>query len=159
MSCPAYRCLCERLIISESVTFTGGTLIINIPQDSYRNGEKYCIVIAQTIPETATITAPVVITIGADTTQYPLSYCDCTQVTACSINSRTRYSTKVRTNSTGGTFVLLKKLPCSRCITQPSALPIVTATTTEPIEPVVPAAFTPVSVKTAKTNSKVEKEE
>ena len=69
---------CKNLIISESVTFTAGTgLIINIPEGSYADGCKYCIVVAQTIPVETTITAPVVITIGGDTTTtYPLLHCD-----------------------------------------------------------------------------------
>lgn len=125
MSCSNHNKICERLIISDSVTFENNTLIINIPQGNYCNDEKYCIVVAQSIPDTTTITAPVVITIGTDTTTtYPLVYCDCTNVYACSINSRTRYSVKVHTDIGGGVFSLLKKLPCSRCTNQPSSLPV-----------------------------------
>lgn len=125
MSCSNHNKICERLIISDSVTFENNTLIINIPQGNYCNDEKYCIVVAQSIPNTTTITAPVVITIGTDTTTtYPLVYCDCTNVYACSINSRTRYSVKVHTDIGGGVFSLLKKLPCSRCTNQPPSLPV-----------------------------------
>ncbi len=124
MSCSNCNRLCERLVISNSVTFTDGNLVINIPQDNYRNNEKYCIVVAQNIPETTTITAPVVITIGTGTTTYPLVYCDCTDVYACSINTRTRYSVRVRTGMGGGVFSMLKKLPCSRCTNQPASLPV-----------------------------------
>jgi hypothetical protein len=46
MSCPNYKRLCERLVISESVTFATDTLTINIPAGSYLDGEKYCIVVA-----------------------------------------------------------------------------------------------------------------
>lgn len=129
MSCSNCNKLCERLIISDSVTFTNNTLVVNIPQGNYSNNEKYCIVVAQNIPDTTTITAPVVITIGTDTaTTYPLVYCDCTNVYACSINTRTRYSVKVHTDIGGGVFSLLKKLPCSRCTNQPASLPIATPT-------------------------------
>ena len=72
MSCPNYKRLCNKLVISQSVTFANGTLIINIPQQAYNNCEKYCIVVAQNIPETTTIAAPVVITIGTNTTTYHL---------------------------------------------------------------------------------------
>lgn len=65
--------LCNRLVISQDVIFSGGTLNINIPAGSYADGEKYCIVIAQAIPAATTITAPVVITIGDGTAQYPLT--------------------------------------------------------------------------------------
>ena len=130
MSCPTYKQLCDRLIISQSVTFTNGNLIINIPQNNYRNNEKYCIVVAQTIPSTTTINAPVLITIGSDTTTtYPLINCNCTPVLACSINTRTRYSTCVRTSINSGVFQIIKKLPCSQCRVSPSSLPIAETTT------------------------------
>lgn len=126
MSCTNYNKICKRLVISTSVTFTDNTLIINIPQNNYGDKQKYCIVVAQNLPDTTTITAPVVITIGSDTTTtYPLVYCDGTAVSACSINTRTRYSTIVRTDVTGGVFTLTKKLPCSHCSNGPSSLPIV----------------------------------
>lgn len=131
MSCPETRRLCKRLVISSSVTFTNGVLIINLPQGNYANSEKYCIVVAQNIPTTATVTAPVVITIGTGTTQYPLLNCDCTQVYACSINRRTRYSMRVHTNLTSGSFRLLGRLPCSRCIDNLTSLPAPTTTATE----------------------------
>ncbi len=123
MNCSDTRKLCNHLIISDSVTFTGGNLVINLPAGSYRDNEKYCIVVAQNIPDTTTINAPVFITIGTDTTLYPLTNCDCTSVYACSINTRTRYSTRVHTNRTTGTFRLLGKLPCSQCSNNLPSLP------------------------------------
>lgn len=111
MSCKNVCKLCNRLVISQSVTFTDGNLIINIPAGSYLNGEKYCIVIAQSIPSTTTINAPVVITIGTGTVQYPLVKSNCSQVTACGVRTRTRYSTCVSTSSTGGSFKMLGS-PC-----------------------------------------------
>lgn len=122
--------LCDRLIISSAVTFADGTLTINLPAGNYGNREKYCIVVAQTIPETATITAPVVITIGDDaTTTYPLVNCDCSTVYACSINTRTRYTVCVFTDITSGVFRLMGKLPCSRCTSNLASLPAPAATT------------------------------
>ncbi len=73
MACKPVCRLCDRLIISQAVTFTDGTLIINLPAGAYNNCRKYCIVIAQAIPAATTINAPVVITIGAGTEQYPLT--------------------------------------------------------------------------------------
>ena len=90
MSCPTSKCLCDKLIISQSVTFTNGQLVINIPAGSYTDDGKYCIVVAQAIPTTTTIAANVVITIGTDTTTYPLVNCDCTNVNACQISRRKR---------------------------------------------------------------------
>lgn len=129
MSCQNIKRLCNNLVISSSVTFTDGNLIINLPAGSYQNRCKYCIVVAQTIPSTTTIDAPVVITIGTDTTQYPLMNPDCTNVTACSINSRTRYSVCVFTNISSGVFKLLQKVPCSHCGNNLAALPAPTTAT------------------------------
>lgn len=113
MACKPTCRLCDKLIISQSVTFTGGNLVINLPAGSYRNGCKYCIVVAQAIPATATINAPVVVTIGTGTELYPLTNRCCAQLTACAIRTRTRYSTVVSTNSTGGSFKLLgNACPC-----------------------------------------------
>lgn len=113
MACKPVCKLCNRLVISQAVTFTGGNLVINLPAGSYNNGQKYCIVIAQTIPDTATINAPVVITIGTGTETYPLTNRCCSQITACGIRTRTRYSTVVSTSGTGGTFKLLgNTCPC-----------------------------------------------
>lgn len=111
MSCSGVCKLCPRLVISQSVTFTGGNLIVNIPTGSYQNNCKYCIVVAQAIPSTATINAPIVITIGTGTVQYPLTDRCCRQVTVCGIRTRTRYSVCVNTTSTGGTFKMLGN-PC-----------------------------------------------
>ena len=114
MACKNVCNLCDRLIISTAVTFTAGTgLIITIPEGSYNDGCKYCIVVAQTIPAATTITAPVFIQIGDGTELYPLNKCDCTQATACSIRTRTKYSTRVETSATTGVFKLLGNIPCS----------------------------------------------
>lgn len=113
MACANVCRLCNRFIISDSVAFTGGNLVINIPAGTYENGEKYCIVVAQSIPTTTTISAPVYVTIGAGTTLYPLTNRCCAQLTACGIRTRTRYSTVVVTNATGGSFRLLGRPACA----------------------------------------------
>lgn len=109
----AYNCrLCDRLIISQTVTFTAPNLIINLPAGAYQNCERYCIVVAQTIPDDTTINAPVFITIGDGTELYPLNQCNGVQATASGIRTRTRYATKVTTTATGGAFRLLGKICC-----------------------------------------------
>ena len=114
MACKSNCKICNNLIISTAVTYTAGTgLVITIPEGAYADNGKYCIVVAQTIPTTTTITAPVSIQIGAGTELYPLNKCDCTQATACSIRTRTKYSTRVETNATGGVFRLLGNVCCS----------------------------------------------
>ena len=113
MACNNVCRLCKRFVISSAVTFTDGNLVINIPAGTYENGEKYCIVVAQTIPSTTTINAPVYVTIGTGTTLYPVTNKCCAQLTACAIRTRTKYSTVVSTTPTGGTFKLLGRPACA----------------------------------------------
>lgn len=49
MACKTSCRLCPHLVISNAVTFANDTLTINIPAGSYQNGEKYCIVVAESI--------------------------------------------------------------------------------------------------------------
>lgn len=110
--------ICDRIVISTSVavvTVDGvDTLVIDVPAATYRDCQRICLVIAQSIPVTATIAMPVAISIGGDTTTvYPLVRCDCAQVTACSVRTRTRYPLKVSTTSTGGVFKVLRGLSCA----------------------------------------------
>lgn len=106
--------LCPGIVISTAVTFVGGTLVIDIPATSFRDGQKLCLIVAQTIPATTTITAPVAISIGGDTTTlYPVVGCDCVQITACAIRTRTRYPMRVNTNATSAVFKVLRGLSCA----------------------------------------------
>ena len=118
MSCNNNCKLCNRLIISNSVTVAAvdgvDTLLIDIPASTYMDGCRYCLVVAQSIPDTATINMPVAVTIGTvTTTVYPLTRCNCAQVTACAIRTRTKYPVLVSTNATGGVFKVLSGLSCS----------------------------------------------
>ena len=117
MSCKNSCRLCNRLVISTSVTMVtvGGvdTVVIDLPARAYNNGEKYCIIIAQPIPTAATIVSPVAFSIGGDTTTvYPFVRCNCAQITACGIRTRTRYATVVSTTSTGGVFKSMGGISC-----------------------------------------------
>lgn len=115
--------LCDRLIISDSVTVVGTDLVVDIPAGSYGNCDSYCIVIAQTIPDTATINMPVSISIGGvTTTLYPLVDRCGIQLVASELRTRTRYKTCVRTNATGGVFRLFNKV-CNRTTNNLTALP------------------------------------
>lgn len=129
MACANYKKLCKNLVISQGVTFADNTLVINLPSGNYNDDCKYCIVVAQNLPDTTTITAPVVFTIGDDTTTtYPLLGCGCTPVYACAINKRTRYSTIVHTDIGGGAFSLIGKIPCSACGNSVPSIPVPTTT-------------------------------
>ena len=111
--CGQTQRLCDRRIISQAVTFADDTLTINLPAGSYANGCKYCIVVAQAIPAATTINAPVVVTIGDSTEEYPVTNQCCAQLTACSIRTRTKYPVVVATDATGGTFKVVGKVACA----------------------------------------------
>lgn len=123
MACSNVGCLCNHLVFSQAITFADNTLTINLPAGSYANQGKYCIVIAQEIPTTTTIAANVVITIGDDTTEYPLVNNNCTNVSARELSTRTRYATRVFTNIQSGVFKLLGNLNCSSCQCRSNAAP------------------------------------
>lgn len=112
MGCKNVCKLCDRLIISQSVAFTDGQLIITLPSGSYENKGKYCIVVAQSIPTTTTINAPVVIQIGTGPVLYPVTKPNCTQLTASGIRTRTKYAMRVYTTSDSGTFRMLENVCC-----------------------------------------------
>lgn len=146
--------LCDRLIISDSVTYTAATnsLVIDIPAGTYYRGHKYCLVVAQAIPDTTTITALVYVSIGGDTTTlYPLVRSNCAQVTACSIRTRTRYATCVVTDTATGSFRLIGDVPCSpnRAL---ASLPITAAAAANLVRTVaVPTNSTMTKTTTTKT--------
>ena len=105
--------LCDRMIISQAVTFDGTSLVVNLPAGGYTDGCRDCVVIAQSIPAATTINAPVVFTIGTGTVQYTVTRCDCTPATACNIHTRTKYPVRVETTATSGVFRLLGR--CCSC--------------------------------------------
>ncbi|MGN0961022.1 MAG: hypothetical protein ACI4PF_02340 [Christensenellales bacterium] len=170
MSCKPSCRLCDNLVISRSVTVVTvagvPTLVIDLPARTYMNGCKYCIIVAQTIPATATINMPVAFSInGVTTTVYPFVRCNCSQITACGIRTRTRYSTIVSTTATGGVFKSLGgicccpnnnllSLPVVTTTTAPAATPAVASLSTD--EPVVANAKVP--NKTTKTVTTTTKE-
>ena len=97
------------------VTIDGtDTLVVDIPTGVYSNGCKVCLVIAQTIPTTATIGTPVAISIGGDTTTvYPIVGRDCNQITACAIRTRRKYPLRISTTTTSAVFKSLGNLSCA----------------------------------------------
>ena len=133
MACKPSCKLCKNLVITQSATIVAvngvDTLVFDLPTRCYLDGCKVCIVIAQTLPPETTIVTPVAFSIGGDTTTvYPFVRCDCSQVTACAIRTRTRYSTIVSTNAVGGVFKSLGGLcPCP--INNLESLPVPATTT------------------------------
>ena len=103
--------LCKKLIISQAINFDAGTntLIVDLPAGSYVNNCNYCIVLAQSIPSSATINAPVVFSIGGGATQYPFLNCNCTPILASQIRTRRKYKTRVSTSIGTGVFKYVGK--------------------------------------------------
>lgn len=125
MACKNVCRLCPNLVISTAVAFDAANNVLNItiPNNGYKNGQKVCIVVAQTIPTATTRTALVNIIIEDST--FPLVKCNCAQASACEINSRTKYCTRVVTDTVSGSFRLLGKIyPCS--LNNLNTLPITT---------------------------------
>lgn len=122
--------LSNNTILSQSVTIvtvgTVPTLVIDLPAGTYMNGCNYGIVIAQAIPTaTATLDMPVAFSIGGvTTTVYPFTTCNCAQVTASQIATRTKYCTRVVTTPTGGSFRSLGGLSCSCSTNNLVSLPV-----------------------------------
>lgn len=110
--------VCKNVIFSTGVTLETidgtETLVVDIPDGTYGNCCQYCLILTQAIPLDTPISAPVAISIGGDiTTVYPLVSCDCSQVTACAIRTRTKYPVIVSTNTISGVFKVLRNLSCA----------------------------------------------
>lgn len=123
--------LCDKFVLSQAITFDGTNLVVNLPTGTYGNGCKYCIVLAQAIPEATTINAPVVFTIGTDTTTYSFLNKDCTPIYASQVRTRRLYSTRVNTAVATGVFKYIGNccLP-NNSTTVARSLPIEEATIT-----------------------------
>lgn len=128
--------LCDRFILSTAINFdsTNNQVIVALPANAYENCQKYCIVLAQSIPTSARINSTVVFTVGNNPTRYPFVNRDCTPVYASQIRTRRVYSTRVNTAVNSGVFKYIGKCP----------LPCNTITTINSI-PVTPASTTPAS--------------
>lgn len=125
--------LCPNIVISTAVTVITidgvDTLVIDIPAGFYPNNRRICLIVAQTIPTTATINMPVAISIAGDTSVvYPILNCDCTPVTACAIRTRTKYGLYLSTTATSAMFKTVRKLLCYPTEVLP-AIPAPTTTT------------------------------
>ena len=130
MDCVQNCRLCPKFILSQAIIYDGTSLIVNLPQNSYGNGIKYCILLAQSIPAETVINAPVVFTIGTGTTQYPFTNQNCTPIYASQVRTRTVYPTRVNTAVDSGVFKYIGScnLP-SNATTTIQSIPVETATT------------------------------
>lgn len=104
-----------RSVPVEAVTFAAGTLTINIPQRTYNSGCPYFLRLNEPIPDTATVGADVVITIGDGTVEYPLLDLTGVQVTAERLRSGYSYPVAVVGTGANGAFKVLAPLVYSKC--------------------------------------------
>lgn len=110
MACKNICRMCNRLVVSVSITVAAGEMIITLPEGTYLHGEKYCLVLAQPIPVDALPTdagLPVVIQVTGDAAEYPLLDRNGIQVTAGELRTRTRYATRVFESLTTSAFKLI----------------------------------------------------
>ncbi len=108
MACKNICKMCNRLVVSTTITVAAGEMIITLPAGAYLQGEKYCLVLAQAIPADAVDPGlPVVIQTTGDTTDYPLLDKAGLQVTADQLRTRTRYATRIYETLTGSAFRLI----------------------------------------------------
>lgn len=116
MECIKNCKLCERLILSTAINYDAATntVIVALPATSFENCRKYCIVLAQAIPEAATINAEVVFTVGTNTAQYPFLNKNCVPVAVTQIRTRRIYPVKLSTSIGNGVFKYIGScpLPC-----------------------------------------------
>ena len=123
--------LCPRFVptVSISIVAINGvdTLVLDLPNGTYLDGEQYCIITAQAIPAAATVNMPVAVSINGDTTTvYPLvAQCTCLQAVAAQIRTRTKYCTCVQTNAISGVFKAFSGLTMN-CYDRLLSLPVVT---------------------------------
>ena len=112
MSCNTACRECDRKVYVSTITFAAGTLTLNFPDSmSYVNGCKYCFVLTTDLPDTATVNAPVVVTVGAGTTEFPLFDRCGRQVVVQQLRTRRRYPVRISTTATGGSVTALCCLP------------------------------------------------
>lgn len=133
MECVKNCRLCNKFILSQSIVYnsTVNQLIIDLPAGSYGDCQKYCIVLAQSIPSETTINAQVVFTIGGDaTTGYPFLNRNCTPIYASQVRTRRIYPTRVSTSVGSGVFKYIGNCCLSsNTTTTNTALPVATTTT------------------------------
>lgn len=116
MECIRNCKLCNNLILSTAINYDAATdtVIVGLPANTFGNCQKYCIVLAQAIPEAATINSQVVFTVGTNTTQYPFLNKNCMPVYVTQIRTRRIYPVKVSTTINEGAFKYIGNcpLPC-----------------------------------------------
>ena len=110
---PNTRCrICNNIVVSTEVAISDGNMVITIPEATYTNNQHLCILIAQTIPASAT-PLPVVIQITGNTAIIPFRTICGHNVYSDQLRTRTIYPAYAATDSQ--TFVYRLKERCLPC--------------------------------------------
>lgn len=104
--------VCNNLVVSTSVAISGTEMVITIPQTTYTNNQKLCILIAQSIPASAT-PLPVTIQIDGSKPAIPFRTICGHNVYSDQLRTRTIYPVYAATDSQ--TFVYRLKERCLPC--------------------------------------------
>lgn len=124
MECIKNCKLCKKFILSTAINYDAATntVIVGLPANTFENCQRYCIVLAQTLPEAATINSQVVFTIGTNTTQYPFLNKNCVPVYVSQVRTRRIYPIKVNTTINEGVFKYVGNcpLPCANRVVSDS---------------------------------------
>lgn len=118
--------ICQNIVVSTNVAIVSGNMVITIPAGSYKNNQRLCILIAQTIPVSAT-PLPVVIQVTGSTVNIPFRTICGHNVYSDQLRTRTIYPAYAATDSQ--TFVYRLKERCLPCTNYPFSDTIPATTT------------------------------
>lgn len=107
---------CYKFISSTAVTVSGTQVVIQIPADTFNNGDNICLLVAQDMPSASSANT-VAIQIGSTTTTYPVLKICGNNVRADQIRSNTAYKLLVGTDPGHFTVKNSRCLPCTSFVT------------------------------------------
>ena len=132
MSCRIYQgpCnCCKRFVKTVSVSVSGNTLVLNIPQMTFKDGDKICLCVAQALPVYGPTVNAVALSIGTTSkTTYNILTEDAELVNPNNIRARRVYH--LRAAATSQLFRVCKKELCG-CTCTNNTIPQATTATNQ----------------------------
>lgn len=107
---------CYKFISSTAVTVSGTQVVIQIPANTFNNGDNICLLVAQDIPSASSANT-VTVQIGSSGTAYPMIKICGDNVRADQIRSNTAYKLYVGTDPGHFTVKNSRCLPCTSFVT------------------------------------------
>lgn len=101
-----------RFISTTGVSVIGTQLVLTIPSNTYNNGERICLLVAQDLPSSSSANS-VAIQIGTSTTYYPVIKVCGNNVRADQINRNVIYRLTIGTDPGHFTVNNSRCLPCT----------------------------------------------